>query len=425
MSYFILADCNNFYVACEALFDPSIEGKPVVVLSQNDGCIISRSQEAKRLGIRMGEPYFKVKEFCQRVKVIVFSSNYRLYGDMSERVMNVLTQSAPEIEIYSIDEAFMKFPKILSAEEILKEGLEIKKRVKKWVGIPLSIGIAPTKTLAKVANSLAKKNREVGIFSLLCPHLREDVLKQYPTEDIWGIGPGYSQRLKEIGVFTAWEFTQKDPHLIRKKMGVVGERIFWELKGIETLDLQKIQPRKNLTFTRSFGRMITEISDLSEALSTFASKACVRLRNQKSLASACQVYLETASYEGERMIRKSYGMIASFLRPTQDTSQIISAAKSCLQKLYIERETYKKCGIFLLDLIPEEQSIPDLFLEEIDPKRSALMHTVDALNERFGKDSVFFGAMGTKERWKPGSKQRSEHTTTSWDELPIVYAKKF
>lgn len=425
MSHFILADCNNFYISCERLFNPALDGKPVIALSQNDGCIISRSQEAKQLGIKMGEPYFKIKNFCERAKVIVYSSNYQLYGDISERVMNVLTQLAPEIEVYSIDEAFLKFPKTIPSDEMYRECIEIKRIVKKWVGIPVSIGLAPTKTLAKVANDLAKKkNRVLGVCNLNCPLLREEILKEYPTGDVWGIGSRLSQRLRNAGIFTAWDFIQMDPYYVRKKMGVVGERMLWELRGVSTLDLQVSEPRKNISFTRSFGRVVTEISDLAEALSTFTSKACVKLRNQNSYASAIQVFLEAVSYERDEMVRRYYGMVSVFPKPTNDTPQMISAAKSCLKKLYDDQEKYKKCGIFLLDLIAEENVVPDLFLGGVDSKRNTVMHTVDALNERFGKNTVFFGAAGIDQSWKSRSEQRSKHNTTSWGHLPLAFARK-
>ena len=417
MKYYILADCNNFYVSCEKLFNPRLEGKAVAVLSQNDGCIISRSQEAKQLGLRMGEPYYKVKEQCLVNNVVVLSSNYRFYGDISARVMQILTKLAEEIEIYSIDEAFMKFSNTLTPEAIIQEALKMRETVRKWVGIPISIGIAPTKTLAKVANSLAKKMRN-GVYSVLCPVMREKLLKEYPIEEVWGIGSQLSLRLRSRGVFTVSDFINMDSGAVRKCMGVVGERMFLELKGIAALDLVEEAPRKNITFTRSFGQLVTTFTELAEALSTFAGKACVKLRLQKSCASALQIYVETVS---DKTRYSHFGMTWPFSQPTNDTSQVITAAKNCLQKLFVPHETYRKCGIFLLDLIPEEHIVPDLFLGDIDPKRRSLMQAVDTINAHFGKNSIFFGAMGVQQRWASRSEHRTKYNTTSWEQLPVVY----
>lgn len=426
MSYYLLADCNNFYVSCERLFNPSLEGKPVVVLSQNDGCIIARSQEAKDLGLKMGVPYFKAKQLCDVGKVLVFSSNYQLYGDISQRVMNVLASASPEIEVYSVDEAFMRYPQTKKPEEIVAESIRIKQLVKKLVGIPISIGIAPTKTLAKAANNLAKrelkKKKDGGVLSLTDPLVRNAILENYPIEEVWGIGFQTSQKLRGFGVFTAWDFLNMDPLSVRKKLGVAGEKILWELRGISTQGLQKVQPRQSISIARSFGHVVTEFSELSEALATFVCKACVKLRQQRSCTSAIQVYLESASFSLDGGGRAHSGTAASFVHPTNDTSQVISAAKKCLYQLFNEGEKYKKCGVFLLDLVPENQVIPDLFSGGLNPKRSCVMRTIDALNQRYGKNTVFFGAMGVHQNWLSRCDQRSQHNTTSWDHLPVVYA---
>ncbi|PJD94551.1 MAG: hypothetical protein CK425_11265 [Parachlamydia sp.] len=423
MSYFILADCNNFYVSCERLFNPKIEKRPVIALSQNDGCVIARSQEAKLLGIKMGEPYFKVKNLCQHSNVVVFSSNYQLYADISERVMNVLSQATPDFEIYSIDEAFLKFQDHISENEILQESFALKKLVMQWVGIPISIGIGPTKTLAKVANSLAKKNREVGVFSLNSPQIRENVLKKFPIEDVWGIGSKLSKRLNGIGVYSASDFVQKDPYHIRKIMGVVGERILLELQGIACLNLEIPSPKKSISYTRSFGKKITDYSELAEALATFTNKASIKLRKQNGYTSAIQVFVETLTYERERTYRQQYGMIKPFSKATNDTVLLIKAAKDCLERLFKPNEKYNRGGVIFLDLASEETFVPDLFLGDIDSKRNLAMRTVDALNARFGKNTVFFGAMGVNQTWKSRSEMKSSHNTTSWNHLPVVYAK--
>ncbi len=420
MSY-VLADCNNFYVSCERLFNPKLEGIPVVVLSSNDGCIVARSQEAKALGFQMGEPYFKIRDFCERHGVVVFSSNYELYGDISQRIMQVLGEMAPEIEIYSIDEAFLKYPSHITAEELYATCLQLRRMVKKWVGIPVSFGIAPTKTLAKVANNMAKKDRELGIFDLSDLEKQRRILEEYEVGKVWGIGRKLKERLSRIGIHTALQFSDLDPVLVRRQMGVVGERMLWELRGVSCLDLDKIAPKKSITCSRSFGRIVTEFSELAEALSTFVNSACIRMREQESCASALSVYLESIldSHEGTR---RYFSLLTSFDIPTCDTPQMITAAKGCLKRLYSESERYKKCGVILLDLIPENAVMSDLFLGAPDPKRRTMIHTVDALNARFGKNTLFYGAMGVNHSWRVRCDRASRHYTTDWADLAIAQA---
>lgn len=420
MSHFILADCNNFYVSCERLFNPKLEGLPIIVLSNNDGCVVARSQESKNIGIKMGQPYFQIKDLCRINKVAVYSSNYCLYGDLSERVMNILSQAAPEIEVYSIDEAFLRYPASLTSELLICESIELRKKVKKWVGLPISLGIAPTKTLAKVANDIAKKKPE-GIFDLSCPIIQKKILQDYPIGDVWGIGSRLSEQLRGMGVLTAWDFKEINPLIIRKKMGVVGERMLWELQGLSCLQIEEPKQKKSITSSRSFGKVITEEKDLAEALATFISTACVKLRSQFSSATAICVFLE-AILDGKLGTRRQYSMTKSFKSPTSDTSQIISTAKAILSKIFVANERYKKCGIILLDLLPENSVTPDLFLEAPDPRRRALMQSVDGLNAHFGKDTIFFGAEGTNPQWKMRSDKRSNYNTTQWEALPIVKA---
>lgn len=420
MSHFVLADCNNFYASCERLFNPKLNGIPVIVLSNNDGCIVARSQEAKKLGIKMGQPYFQVKDFCTLHKVAVFSSNYRLYGDLSERVMNILSDASPDFEIYSIDEAFMQHSGCLPVDLLFEQCLDLRKKVLKWVGLPISLGIAPTKTLAKVANDIAKKS-QIGVFNLVSPIIQKEVLQNYPIGDVWGIGSKLSEQLRGVGIYTAEEFKKMDPIVIRKKMGVVGERILWELRGLSCLQLEEPKAKKNICSSRSFGKVVTEKWEIEEALATFVSIASVKLRAQGSCASAISVFIE--SMDEAPGSRRQYSMVKTFEFPTSDTSQIISAAKQVLSKIFIEKERYKKCGIILLDLIAKDFVVPDLFFGGIDPKRTTLMQTIDSLNARFGKNTIFFGALGTNPRWKMRSDKRSLYNTTDWKALPIVHAK--
>lgn len=421
MSYFVLADCNNFYVSCERLFNPRLELRPVIVLSNNDGCVVARSQEAKQLGIKMGDPYFKIKEFCSQMKVIIYSSNYKLYGDISQRVMTILSSMAEEIEIYSIDEAFLKYSSSLTQESIFSICMEMRHKIKRWVGIPISVGIAPTKTLAKVANDLAKKNRSSGVFDLTSESVQKEVLQNYPVGEIWGVGSRLRQRLNVIEIRTAWEFREADPTLIRRKMGVVGERMLWELRGVSCLSLEEPAPKKSISYSRSFGRVVSDPVELSEALSTFVSGACVKLRDQNSCARAMCVYLE-AVLDAKQGTRRHYGMTTSFSFPTNDTSQIITSAKKCLKKMFLETEHYKKCGVILLDLISEKLVLTDLFFASPDPKRRKLNDTVDALNAYYGKNTIFYGATGIDRSWKMKSDKCSPYYT-EWDGLAIAFAK--
>jgi len=399
MPHFILVDCNNFYASCERLFNPKLEGRPIIVLSNNDGCVVARSQEAKQLGIKMGEPYFKIKTFCFYYHVAVYSSNYALYGNLSQRVMTILAQMAPEIEVYSIDEAFLTYPSSMDSNVILEQGKLIQNTVKKWTSIPTSVGIGPTKTLS----------------------IREKILSKFPIEDIWGIGNGLKGRLNALGIYTASQLKEADPTLIRKKLGVVGERIVWELRGVSCLPMEKAEPRKNIACSRSFGKVVTNLTDLCEAVSTHTARACCKLRKQHSCTQALYVYLE-AILDGQTGTRISSNHIIAFPSPTNDTPQVITAAKKCLSFLFRKEARYKKCGVILLDLIPEETVAPDLFIKGSNPKRRELSNTIDALNEKFGKNTVFYGAMGTNPQWKMRSDSRSPGYTTCWEELVLVHA---
>lgn len=420
MSYFVLVDCNNFYVSCERLFNPWLEGRPVIVLSNNDGCVVARSQEAKRLDIKMGEPYFKIKDFCKHRGVVVYSSNYQLYGDLSQRVMLILSEIAPEIQIYSIDEAFLNFPAEMEPRALIEQCTEIRHIIKKWVGIPTSLGIAKSKTLAKIANDLAKKDTQ-GIFDLSSPDIQREVLRKFPVGDVWGVGGSSKVKLNALGVYTAWDLREIDPSIVRHKLGVVGERMVWELRGVSCLPLEEASAKKSISCSRSFGRTVTGIAELSEALSTYINTACLKMRQQNCCARAICVYLE-AVLDVQTGMRRHFSTTISFPIATSDTPQIISTAKHCLAHLFCEGQRYKKCGIILLDLIPENAVLPDLFLGSPDPKRQHLMQTVDALNAHFGKNTLFYGAMGTNPQWKMRSDKRSRHFTTSWEDLAIARA---
>lgn len=420
MRSFILLDCNNFFVSCERVFNPSLEGRPVIVLSSNDGCIVARSSEAKQLGLKMGDPFFKIREFCRMHQVVALSSNFSLYADLSQRVMQILSEIAPEIEIYSIDEAFMLCPDTIQKEELIAFCSDIRTKVRKWVGIPTSIGIGPTKTLAKVANSLAKKDKIRGVISLCFEPLRCKVLRSYPVEDVWGIGYKLSSRLHSMGIRTVEDFCAMDLSHVRNLFGVVGERIFWELKGISSLELEQATPQKTITCSRSFGQPITHLTTLSEALSTFVNIACLKLRKQGSHTKSITVFVEYGSFqEGGRLSNSTTMSLSS---PTSDTPTVISAAKNCLQSLFCEGLSYNKCGIILSNLVSETHWIPDFFLKKEDPRKKHVMQTYDRLNAQFNKNTLFYAAMGMNPLWETRRDNRSPSYTSSWSELAIAKA---
>lgn len=421
MSHFALVDCNNFYVSCERVFDPRLEGRAVIVLSNNDGCVVARSQEAKQLGIPMGEPFFKIRELCARRKIAVYSSNYQLYGDLSERVMTMLAATAPALQVYSIDEAFLWFPPTLSSEEVFARCVEIRQTIKQWVGIPTSIGIAPSKTLAKVATKLAKKEKTHGVVDLSSPLLQEVALKEFPIREVWGIGARLEERAHRMGIQTAWDFCQKNPSLIRREMGIVGERMVWELRGISCLPLTEAQPNKSISCSRSFGRAVTEYEELAEALSTHVASACEKLRQQESCARAMCVYV-MALVDSSTGERRCFGSTIDLALPSNSTPDLIHSAKACLLRLFCRGQRYKKCGVIMIDLVPEESVEPDLFIGMEDDKRRRVLTTVDGINARFGKNTLFYGAMGVERGWAMRCDSRSRRYTTCWDELAVVRA---
>lgn len=416
---FILIDCNNFYVSCERLFNPGLEGHPVVVLSNNDGCVVARSQEAKALGIKMGEPHFKIKDLCERCHVAVYSSNYSLYGNLSQRVMSMLHDFCPDIEVYSIDEAFLSFSDKEDVAKLVEMSIRLRRKVRRWTGIPISVGIAPTKTLAKVANHIAKKDSVKGVCALLSAETLEAALCKLPVEEVWGIGSRSTATLRGMGINTAQELRDADATMIRKKLGVVGERIVWELRGKSCLTLEQPEAKKSITSSRSFGELVRSLDLLGEAVATHVFCAARKLREQQHYANAIYVFVESMT-DKARGLRQSHSAVVAFSQPTNDTAVMITAAKKALATLFHNEVEYKKCGIMLMDLLPEHHVHGDLFSPRPHPKRGQLTKTLDAINEQYGKDAVTYAAMGTAEQWKGRSEKKSGGYTCLWDELPIV-----
>ena len=420
MSYFALADCNNFYVSCERVFNPALEKKPVIILSNNDGCIISRSNEAKALGIPMGAPVFKYRDLIRQQQVKCFSSNYSLYGDMSQRVMNSLRQLCPDIEIYSIDEAFLRLDKFYHYD--LKRYLvDIRQKIKQWTGIPISIGLASTKTLAKVANFHAKRFAAEGVYDLRDNQLRDTILGRFPIQEIWGIGRKLSEKLYPYSIETALDLQKANPKIIRQRFSVVVERIIFELNGVSCLDLESIQPKKQIMSSRSFGSPVARLDDLNEAISTYTARAAVKLRKQKAKSKALYVFITTNKHKSTDL-QYTKGLVCSLVAPTNDTRILIAAAKKTLKQLYRNGFNYKKVGILLMDIILEHQEAYDFFLNPtLSQKSETLMEMVDNTNKAFGSRTLFFAAQGIKQPWAMRSEHRSPSYTTNWTEIVKAY----
>lgn len=422
---FALVDCNNFYASCERVFNPALERRPIVVLSNNDGCVIARSNEAKALGISMGVPFFKVRRIVERHDVAVFSSNYALYGDMSRRVMAVLAGLVPRLEVYSIDEAFLDLPG-LGAKELSELGRHIRRTVRQWTGIPVSVGIAPSKTLAKAANALAKRDLlRQGVCDLCDPQGREAALAHLAVEEIWGIGARSGERLRALGIATARQLRDSDPAAMRRHFGLVMERIIWELRGVSCLALTDIRPpRQQIITSRSFGVRVTSYRDLAEAISHFVSRAAEKLRSQGDNAQALQVFVRTSPFNpGESFYQNAATLLLPI--PTQDTSVLIRHALQALKQIYRRGYRYQKAGIMLLDLVPASEAQSSLFAaagEREAAKSHALMHTLDEINRRMGSGTLRFAAEGTRQRWRGAAARCSPAYTTRWEDLPLVRA---
>ena len=418
MKIFALVDCNNFYASCERVFNPSLKKRPIAVLSNNDGCIVARSNEVKALGILMGVPFFEQKAVLKKHNVAVFSSNYQLYGDMSQRIMDSLRLFCPDMEVYSIDEAFLRLDGMLP-RNLYEYCKTIRAKLLQWTGIPVSIGIGPSKVLAKVANHVAKKLTDAGVFDIRGQQAQDEILKTLDVEKLWGIGGGWAERLGRISIHKALELRDASPTIIRKQLSVVGERILRELRGQSCIDLEDIQPKKNIMSSKSFGNLLTDKELIEEALANYAARACEKLRKQNSRAQAVYVFIQT---NGFRETDKQYhnALTCTLTIPTSDTRIIIGAAKDCLNKIYKQGYRYKKVGIMLLDLIPASQEQTNLFASSDHRPSDHLMGIVDRINQGYGPDTLFFGAQGVTREWKMRCGLRSPRYTTQWNELLIV-----
>jgi DNA polymerase V len=415
-SIFALVDCNNFYVSCERVFDPSLEDRPVVVLSNNDGCVVSRSEEAKRLGIGMGVAFFKVKEEAEKNAVVALSSNYTLYADMSRRVMETLYNFTPEIEVYSIDEAFLNLAGM--GDELTEYGRKISQTVKKWTGIPASIGIAETKTLAKIANRIAKRSAEAnGVFELIDIACIEQSLAQTRVENIWGIGIKTCIKLKKMGINTALDLRDADIEKIKQRFGIAGVRTVYELRGMCCYELDDEPPtKKGITVSRIFGRKVETIEELKEAVASYAARAGEKLREEKAAAGVMTVYVMTSRFVNKSK-RYFNSHTVSFPTATNYTPELIDYSMDCVEKLYRKGFLYNKAGVILGELVPQGR-VQGNMLDKIDRQKAArLMNAVDAVNTRLPNAPLIWAAEGIEQPWRTKFTKRSKRYTTRWDEL--------
>ena len=416
---FALVDCNNFYVSCERVFNPKLNGQPIVVLSNNDGCVVARSNEAKALGIGMGVPEFQIRPLLSAHRVQVFSSNYTLYGDMSQRVMETLEQFSPDVEVYSIDEAFLSLVGF-EPRDLIEHGRLIRRTVPQWTGIPVSVGIAETKTLAKIANRIAKRTPDTGgVFDLLaCPD-REALLGRVAVEDVWGIGPNHARFLKQHGITTALQLRGVDDQWIRKRMGIVGLRLVMELRGVSCLDLEQCpSPKQSLTCSRAFGKLISTLKEMEEAVSVYTSRVAEKLRCERLAAMVLTVCLTTNEFkEGPQY---SNALTLKLPIVTASTADLIRCALQGIRAIYRDGYLYKKAGVVLTGLVPVSQTQADLFDSQDRRKSTRLMTALDAINDRWGADTLHYASSGITKAWKTRFHRRSPAYTTEWDELPVV-----
>lgn len=420
--FYAMVDGNNFYVSCERVFKPCLEGKPVVVLSNNDGCVVARSNEVKALGLPMGAPAFKYQDFFSTHNVHVFSSNYSLYGDMSARVMAVLDEFSPQVERYSIDESFLWFSSI-TPDELIHIGHEIRHRVLTWTGIPVCVGLARTKTLAKVANRLAKKlPSSTGVWLLDDPQDIDKHLATVDVGDVWGIGRRYTHFLKASGIDTALDLKKAPIDWVKKHLTISGERTVLELRQIPCIPLEEHPPpAKSLVCSRSFGTKVSTLDSLEEALSCYTQRAAEKLRSKKLLASAIQVFLETSRYQAEP---KYFGNATRTLsQPTDYTPILHKTALSILDEIYRAGYLYQKVGIVLLGLTIQHQRQLSLFEPKAEDrdKQKLLMHVIDTANKKYGYGTLGLALPGTSSKpWHMAQQRKSRRYTTCWEELPVV-----
>ncbi|MBJ6956093.1 translesion error-prone DNA polymerase V subunit UmuC [Vibrio cholerae] len=421
MPVFALVDCNNFYASCEKLFRPDLKDTPVVVLSNNDGCVVARSREAKLLGIKMGVPVFQIKAEMQRHGILAFSSNYALYADLSSRVMRTLEEMAPRVEVYSIDEAFLDLTGIESAISLVEFGQQVRERIGHWIGITVCVGIAPTKTLAKLANHAAKKYPATqGVVDLTNPDRQRRLLALVPVDDVWGVGRRHSKRLNALGITTALDLANASPRAIRDQFSVVLERTVRELNGESCIELEEIPPtKKQIVCSRSFGVKVTHFELVREAVCEYATRATEKLRKEQQQAKVLTVFIRTSPFKDNEP-QYSNSASGELLIPSCDTRDFIELANHLLKRIWKDGFRYAKAGVMLSDFYDSGMFQPGLF-DDVSTRSNSqqLMSVLDTINQS-GAGKVFFAGQGTKKDWSMKREHLSPAYTTRWDQLPRV-----
>lgn len=415
---FALVDCNNFYASCERVFEPSLDGKAIAVLSNNDGCVVARSNEAKSMGVAMGVPYFKVKDLIKE-GLVVKSSNYALYADMSQRVMNVLQEFAPRVEVYSIDEAFLDLTG-MNESEMEDFAFKLRKTILKWVKIPVSVGIARTKTLAKMANKMAKKGK--GVCSIITEKDRTEALAKFEIGDVWGVGSRYEKGLLQpMGIKTALDFCKMPSGWVKSKMSIVGLRTHQELNGISCIPmLAQRDTKENICTSRSFGKMVNDLETLSESVSEYAYRCSEKLRKQGSCATLLNVFIHTNHFRQDLpQYSRSYTMTLPV--GLSNGPEIVATAKRCLKKIYKEGFLYKKAGVIVMGLVPNTQVQGDLFDDSSRATKIKVSLAMDKINGIYGRDTVKLLATGIRQtKWAMSREFLSPNYTTQWQDIPKV-----
>lgn len=427
-SLFALVDVNNFYVSCERVFQPKLEQVPMVVLSNNDGCAVARSAEVKALGVKMGTPWFQIQDLAKQHGITAYSSNYTLYGDMSNRVVQVLRGFTPNLEIYSIDESFLRIETVLKQyHDTVDFGQQVKQAVRETTGLPVCVGIGASKTLAKFANHLAKKHPQ---FSGVCDvnAMSREVLYQWMSEievgEVWGIGRQIAKKLKAQKIQTVFDLLQTSPQAMRQQFGVVMERLCYELRGVSCLQLEEVTPAKQqIIASRSFGKLVTSQVELAQSVATHAARAAEKLRSQDGVTGALTVFIQTNPFK-QNEPQHHQSITIPLAEATDNTLTLTNAALAGLQRIYQPHFRYKKAGV-ILNLISDKPTMQQSLFEDVQSKgkSASLMKAVDAINTRFGNAVIRSAAAGTnhtKQAWQMRSNNRSPNYTTQWDELPIA-----
>lgn len=414
---------NNFYVSCERVFNPKLVNKPVVVLSNNDGCAVARSNEVKALGVGMGAPWFKFKDLAKEHGIIAYSSNYALYANMSNRVMSILRQFSPNQEVYSIDESFLDLTGF-QTRDLVEYGQQIRRRILKWTGLPACVGIGSTKTLAKLANHCAKKRLvfdSVCNFNTMDESALNQILSEIEVGEVWGVGRKLAPKLNTLGINTVLELKKADPERLRQQFSVVMEKTIRELNGTVCIELEEVaQPKKQIISSRSFGHPVRDYNSLAESITLYISRAAEKLRKQYSFAGSVYVYIRTSPFK-ENDPLYSNGMTIPMPTPTHDTRQLVNVALWGLKRIYKPNFNYAKAGVMLSELVPAEGVQSDLFSTvQTSPKSEMLMTTMDAINKKMGKESIKLASEGFKRPWKMKQERKSPSFTTKWDDLVKV-----